>query len=57
MLNPLAVYLSLGRSAVMNVPYAFDDIYLVYGLVVAVGVFVAGALYFSKYEKKAVKFL
>ncbi len=57
LLNPLSVYLSLGRSAFMNQPFPFDELYLIYGIVVAIATFFGGALYFRKYEKKAVKFL
>ncbi|MEQ8273771.1 MAG: ABC transporter permease [Deltaproteobacteria bacterium] len=57
LLNPLSIYISLGRSAVMNEPYAFSDLYMAYGVGIAILTFVGGALYFKKYEKKAVKFL
>lgn len=57
LLNPLSLYISLGRTAVMNQPIAFGNDYLAYAIGIAVFTFIGGAMYFSKYERKAVKFL
>lgn len=57
LLNPLSVYISMGRSAIMNQPFPFDVAYVAYGVVMAFVTFAGGAYYFTRYEKKAVKFL
>lgn len=57
MYNPLAVYISMARSAIMNQPLLFSPIQALLAAGFAVAVFVAGAAIFVRWERKAVKFL
>ncbi|MEL6189354.1 MAG: ABC transporter permease [Myxococcota bacterium] len=57
LLNPLAVYLTAIRSAVMNQPVGFSFVAWLWGASLAVLSLLAGAHLFRRYEAQAVKFL
>lgn len=55
--NPLAVYLSLVRSAVLHQPLAVPTPQLSFALLAALGSFFGGAALFSRWERQVVKHL
>jgi ABC-type polysaccharide/polyol phosphate export permease len=57
LLNPVAVYVSMARNAVLDRPMPFDAARGALAAVVAVGTLAAGAAIFRRWERKAVKFL
>lgn len=57
LLNPVTIYIALTRNAVMNQALPFEARHFVIAGVVAVGSAVLGALLFSRWEKRAVKYL
>lgn len=57
LLNPVTVYIALTRNSVMNQPLPFELRHAVVAGVVAVLSLVLGTLLFTRWEKKAVKYL
>ena len=57
MYNPLAVYISMARSAIMDRPMFFSPIQGVWAAAFAFAVLLAGAAVFFRWERTAVKFL
>jgi ABC-2 type transport system permease protein len=57
LLNPVAVYLEMARSAVMNTPFLFDGGHAALAAVIALSALALGARLFRRLENKAVKFL
>lgn len=57
MYNPLAVYISMARSAIMDKPLLFTAAQGMWAAAFAILVLLAGAAAFARWERKAVKFL
>ena len=57
LLNPIAIYLSMVRSAVMNTPLAFGWEYILPAVIAALLSFWLGYVVFTRWQAKAVKFL
>jgi ABC-type polysaccharide/polyol phosphate export permease len=57
LLNPVAVYVSLARNAVLDRPLPFGLLESLSATAVALVTLLVGALIFSRWEKKAVKYL
>ena len=57
MYNPLAVYISMARSAILDTPFLFTPLQALLATGFAVGSFALGMVFFVRWEKKAVKFL
>lgn len=57
LLNPVTVYIALTRNAVMNQPLPFEMRHALVAGVVAVSALAFGAVLFTRWEKKAVKYL
>lgn len=57
LLNPVTVYIALTRNAVMNQPLPFEVRHAALAAAAAIFALLFGALMFSKWENKAVKYL
>ncbi|MCB9645356.1 MAG: ABC transporter permease [Deltaproteobacteria bacterium] len=57
LLNPVTVYISLVRNAVMNQPFPFEARHVLVSAVFAVASLALGLSVFARWEKRAVKYL
>ena len=57
LLNPVTVYIALTRDAVMNQPFPFEARHVLVAGLFAVASFVLGLSVFTRWEKRAVKYL